>query len=336
MSDRIMGLDGDPATADPRAMSELGRRLMSGQGAPMDHAEGLRWIAAAADRDDPDALLMMAALAGMGAMMPQSWPKALDWLARAAVLGSPGARAQLRLLSGEAAVPLDETAGTWERLRRQVRIEAWLAPAARRPISEAPRVRASEAFASPAVCDWLRARAEGRLRRATTYDRDTQSEQVDPSRTCREFPFEIVDVDLVLVLVRARIAQLTGLPVAAMEPPRIFRYGVGEEFKPHFDRYDDHSGYGQAGYQGDRIVTFLIYLNDGYEGGELCFPRVGLRHKGAMGDAVYFANIDPGGKPDPSSLHAGLPVSAGEKWLLSQWIHDRPFGVAAPAQGQGA
>jgi len=38
-----------------------------------------------------------------------------------------------------------------------------------------------------------------------------------------------------------------------------------------------------------------------------------------------------GGKPDPLSEHAGLPVTSGEKWLLSQWIRDRPVGASASA-----
>jgi hypothetical protein len=312
-------------------MSELGRKMLAGDGAPMDHAQALRWISAAAERDDADALLAMATLAGMGALIPQNWDQALAWLERAAILGSPSAQGQLRLLSGTAAGAGPETAADWARLRAGIDIGAWMSQPSRRPVSETPRVRVSEGFAPKAACDWLRSRAEGRLRRAATYDRASQSEQLDPGRTCREFAFGIADVDLVLVLVRARIALLAGLPVAAMEPPRIFHYGAGEEFKPHFDRYDDQGGYGHSGYAGDRIVTFLIYLNDGYDGGELCFPRTGLRHKGGMGDAVYFANIDPAGKPDPMSLHAGLPVTSGEKWILSQWIHDRPFGMTEPA-----
>ncbi len=28
-------------------------------------------------------------------------------------------------------------------------------------------------------------------------------------------------------------------------------------------------------------------------------------------------------KPDPMTLHVGLPVSSRRKWLLSQWVRDR-------------
>ena len=37
-----------------------------------------------------------------------------------------------------------------------------------------------------------------------------------------------------------------------------------------------------------------------------------------------FRNVDAQGQPDPRTLHAGRPPTAGEKWLLSVWILDRP------------
>ena len=112
-----------------------------------------------------------------------------------------------------------------------------------------------------------------------------------------------------------------------MEPPQILHYAPGQELKAHFDflRGNSHAGYGRDGqYHGDRVVTFLLYLNDGYEGGETDFPRAKLRYKGRKGDALFFANLRSG-EPDPASLHCGTPILQGEKWLFSQWIHDRPF-----------
>jgi hypothetical protein len=39
-----------------------------------------------------------------------------------------------------------------------------------------------------------------------------------------------------------------------------------------------------------------------------------------------FFNVLPSGEPDYLTVHAGLPPRTGVKWLLSQWIRDRPFG----------
>jgi len=317
------------APDDAAAIGALGARMLIGQDAPLAPDEGVALLSSAADRGDPAALSLMATLAGAGFLMPRNWSASLDYLRRAAVLGSASARSQLRILAGADAAPQDETPETWARLAAEVDVAAWTTPPPRKNLWEAPRVRMVEGFAPTAVCDWLVGRAQGRMRPAMMYDGATKTEAVDPHRTCSDYQFDVLNTDVVLLLVRERIAALTKLPTVAMEPPRIFHYALGEQIKPHYDRCNDAvTGYGREGaYLGDRIVTFLLYLNDGFVGGDLDFPKAGFRCKGAKGDAVYFAHVDGAGKPDPLSLHAGLVITAGEKWVLSQWIHDRPFGV---------
>jgi hypothetical protein len=324
---------------DSAAAAELGIRLLSGRGTPSAPKEGASWVKSAADLGDPEALAIAATLAGLGAFQPQNWDAALDLLCEAAVRGLPAARAQLQILAH--APTADGAEGgdpdVWRALRSRIDIEAWITPPARRPVWEAPRVRIAEGFAPAVVCDWLRARAQGRMRPAMMYHGDSKTEVIDPHRTCSDFQFDLFNTDLVLLLVRQRISAITQLPTVAMEPPRIFHYALGEQIKPHYDRCGDGvGGYGREGsYLGDRIATFLLYLNDDFEGGDLNFPKVGFQCKGAKGDAVYFAHVDAAGRPDPLSLHAGLMVTAGEKWVLSQWIHDRPFGAPEPAGAAG-
>ena len=76
---------------------------------------------------------------------------------------------------------------------------------------------------------------------------------------------------------------------------------------------------------GQRAVTALVYLNDGYEGGETDFPELGWKYRGRKGDALLFWNLTPQGEPEPRTLHAGLPPTSGEKWLYSKWIRQKPF-----------
>ena len=315
------------------AMRALGARLMVGRRAPLDPKEAAHWFSASAELGDAEALAMLATLAAAGVLGPPDWAAALGHLQRAATLGSHLAQGQLLLLANAPAASILDPDGpdTWQRLAEAVDVQAWMSPPVRRPVCESPRVRMVEAFAPWPVCDWLIERARGKMRPAMMYDGTTKTEQVDPHRTCSDYQFDILNTDLAVLLVRERIAALTKLPTVAMEPPRIFHYARGEEIKAHYDRCGDGAeGYGrEGGYLGDRIVTFLLYLNDDFDGGDLDFPKAGFRCKGAKGDATYFAHIDPAGKPDPLSLHAGLKVSGGEKWVLSQWIHDRPFGVAS-------
>ncbi len=321
------------ALGDAAAMTQLGSRLMIGDRAPFNLKEGVAYISSAAERDDADALTILATLEAAGVMAPPSWTAGLDHLQRAASLGSDNARAQLRLLANS---PRDaasdaENPDMWGDLRDRIDIEAWTTPPPREALCEAPRIRFAKGVASGAVCDWLREKARGRLRPAMMYDGATKTENIDPHRTCSDFQFDILKTDLVLLLLRERVSRLTKLPTVFMEPPRIFHYALGEGIKPHYDRIGNAvEGYGkEGGYLGDRIVTLILYLNDDFEGGDLEFPKVGYKCKGAKGDAVYFAHVDPSGKQDPLSLHAGLVVTKGEKWVLSQWIHDRTFGVTA-------
>ncbi len=306
------------AAGDIAATRVLGKRLTVGRDAPFLPQEGVALLTAAMDKGDAEATAVMAALTGAGAWTTQSWPRALDLLQHAAERGSGDARAQLALLA-----PPELAASTdWKRLRDAIRLESWVVPPVPRQTSETPRVWSVENFASADICTWLIGRAQGRMTRAKVFDGKTVS--IDGKRSNSSFGIDIVEAGIVTQLLRFRIMGATTLSVTNMEPPHILHYAEGEEFAPHYDALYINA---PDGGDSERQVTFLLYLHDGYEGGELEFTRTGFRHKGAMGDGVFFTNM-AGGKPDPLSEHAGLPVTRGEKWLLSQWIRDRPSGAA--------
>lgn len=299
---------------DLQARLDLGLRLLSGEGSP---DEGAAQIVSAFEDGLAEAGAAMATVEAMGAGRPQDWTKAVDWLRRAASAGCGGAQAQLEALDAGAG-PLD--------------VAALTAAPPKRPVSERPRIRILEGFASPAECDWLIELAKDRLNPAWVWDPATGEGRPDPNRTNRALDLRLGRMDVVVQVVRARIAAATNLPLPVFEPAQIMRYGVGEEFRPHHDFLDPaHAGHRpQLARFGQRIATFLIYLNDDFEGGETIFPKTGFRYRGRRGDALLFANVDAAtGAPDPLTLHAGLPPTRGEKWIFSQWIRDRSPGPAA-------
>jgi predicted 2-oxoglutarate/Fe(II)-dependent dioxygenase YbiX len=319
----IETLRAEAARGSAKAATAAALRLIVGRDAPFEPKEGLELLFRAGEQEDPDALCQVATIRATGAFMPQSWRDALDLLEQAAVRGSAHAQGQLRILAR------DPASSDWPALRRRVNVQTWTTPPARRSLCEAPRIRAVEKFMPVDVCEWLMARAAGKYQPSMMFD--GQKSSFLASRTCSDFKFDIIAADCVLQVVRERVAAVTGLPTVAFEPPQIFHYARGQEIKPHYDalRLGDQ-GYGQGGtYKGDRIATFLLYLNDDYDGGELEFPKVGVKHRGKAGDGVYFAHIDEQAVPDPKSLHAALPVTRNEKFILSQWIHDRPFAASA-------
>jgi len=292
----------------------LAMQLLTGGGeVPLDPVKGAGLLAAAAEEGDAQAAAVMATVEAMGVAGPQSWERALGWLRRAADLGSESAQAQLELVGGD--------------------IAALIAAAPRRSLSDAPRIRVIEGFATPAECDWVMARAHGKLGPAMVLDQRTGLEKSHPDRTNKAIELDVAAMDVVLQVLRARIAAATNLPLPVFEPAQIMHYSVGEEFRPHFDFLtDDAQGWAaQLARYGQRIATFLLYLNEDFEGGETDFPSAGISHRGAKGDAIFFANVDPSGAPDRMTLHAGRPPSSGEKWILSQWIRDRTPGPAEAA-----
>ena len=193
-------------------------------------------------------------------------------------------------------------------------------------ISDKPRIESIPAFAPPAACDWLIAQARDRLSRATIYDRVTGGSTEDERRTNSQCDLDVGQLGVLTFVLRARIAAITGRPERAMEIPKVLHYSPGETFAAHFDYLDpqEPAYAAELAARGQRILTFLIYLNDGFGGGETAFPLIDVAHKGAKGDALLFANVDAAGNPDEDTMHAGMPPTSGEKWIFSQWIRERP------------
>ncbi len=299
------------------AMSLLGYQMLSGRDAPLDKVAGVRMTVAAAEKGDAAACNLAAALVAAGVFGAPDWPRALDYLLQAAEAGVQMAQAQLRLLAGR-------VANDWRSLRREIDIESWRAVPEPHILSRDPKITAFEGVASPAVCGWIIARARNRLAPAMVYD-GGGGKAVGAPRSNRAFELGLADLDLVILALRERLALLAGLPVMNLNAPQVLHYAVGQSFERHVDFFDPAipSQALNIARVGQRAATVLVYLNDeGLEGGETDFPLLPLRHRGHRGDALVFFNLDGGGGPDRRTVHAGLPPTRGEKWLLSQWIRD--------------
>jgi hypothetical protein len=144
-----------------------------------------------------------------------------------------------------------------------------------------------------------------------------------------------MQADLVQAAVQWRMSAAVGVPIAQFEGPTVLHYAVGEQITNHYDFVNPRIPNYQAEIEkrGQRIVTFLVYLNDDYEGGETDFPDLGLRYHGAKGNGIFFTNALPNGEPDLRMVHAGLPPKDNEKWLMSQFIRNRVV-LGARAENQ--
>jgi len=311
------------------AMTLLGAQLISGRGAPPDPGRGAQLMLEAAHRGGAYACAVASALVAKGFFGPKDWERALDYLQRSAELGYVVAQDQLKVLArGPGEAPADPT--VWSSLRRSIDLKAWRFSRPARSLTEDRAIRVVQGFADPDVCEWIVARAQGRLGPALVFSPAAGRPIRDPDRTGGVAGFDLLSLDLVVLLVMDRLAEACGAPIAALEPTNVLHYAVGQQFVPHYDFLDPNlAGTAQdLARLGQRTRTMLIYLNEGFEGGETDFPLLGVPFKGRLGDLLIFDNVDGAGAPDRRMLHAGLPPTAGEKWVLSQWVRDH-----APAVG---
>ena len=278
----------------------------------------MRCLSEAARLGSGEADAQMALFAGWGVLRQRSLDDALDCLQRAAELGWAPSQRELQFLARS-------TGTDWHSLRRQVSLADWTKVAPIRVISKSPKVCVIDGFATSAECDWLIQRGRHNLKRAMVYRKDATGHAAVDTRTNSEADFTVVNTDLVLCLVRDRIAAAIGVATSFFEMAKLLHYEPGQQFSLHADFLEPNtSALAQEVRQhGQRVMTFLTYLNDDYEGGETDFPGIGLRYKGRRGDALLFANVDESGAPDYKTVHAGLPPTSGVKWLLSQWVRDR-------------
>ncbi|MCW5604926.1 MAG: 2OG-Fe(II) oxygenase [Burkholderiales bacterium] len=298
---------------DAAALLDLGLRVVIGRDAPRSPVNGAAVIELAAECGHAQALLYLSRLAAQGLTSRPGLAAAFAALEGACAAGDSAACAELEFMRARGL-------GSLEDARR------WLdSPCEPEHLSRSQRVRVFRGLVAPEICGRLIELATHRQAEAKIYDLASGGMRTDPMRTNRRAPFSPVDLELLLQLVRMRIAKIFDTPVDFFEFPEVLHYCPGERYKPHVDyfhvavpRFAEH-----VRIHGQRTKTALVYLNDGYEGGATTFSKLGFGFRGAPGDALFFHNVDDSGAGDMRTLHEGSPPTAGEKWLLSQWIRDR-------------
>jgi hypothetical protein len=255
---------------------------------------------------------------------------ALAWLCRSAAGGWEPARQQLLALCEDRKLAADVAASShtdWRTIAAAVRLEDWRRAPPPDVKNAEPRVCAHPGFVTREICEVLIALATGRLEPARVYDVVSREDIVVAHRSNTVASFNVSSVEFVHALLQARMAAACGVSERMMEGPTVLHYAPGEQIQNHFDFVDPQSTNdyrGEIARNGQRIITFLVYLNDGYEGGETAFPKLNVVHKGRCGEALYFVNALPDLSPDLRMLHAGCPTTRGEKWIVTQFIRSRP------------
>lgn len=288
-----------------------------------DFDAGAELYRAVADAGDPVAMLRSAVFAAEGLGRAQNWVEALALLTRAAELGETSAQRQLRILAGT------DDGEDWRHLLGRVNLHALLTPPRLERLTDKVQLGIARTFAPWGFAEWLIERARDTLQRGSVHDLATGDLAYDEGRTALQSPFGALKRDMICAVMEERAARLCRIPIANHEPVNVISYEVGQQFGNHYDFVptDLLAADPRQAKQGQRTVTLVTYLNDDFEGGETEFPAIGMRVKGGVGDAIVWSNVRRDGEPDRSTLHAGLPPTRGRKWVLSQWIRNRPQAV---------
>lgn len=187
-----------------------------------------------------------------------------------------------------------------------------------------PRIVVFRDLLSDAECDALIELARPRLSRSETVVNRTGGSEVNAARTSQGMFFSRGEGELVSAI-EARIAALLQWPLERGEGLQVLRYGVGAEYRPHFDYFDPAQPGSQAILKrgGQRVGTVLMYLNTPESGGATTFPDAGIEVQALRGSAVFFAYGQP--SPLTRTLHGGALVQAGEKWVATKWLRAGRF-----------
>ena len=312
----------------PAAMSQLAYCLSQGIGGEADPEGSTNWYRRAAAAGEPRAECWAAERLET-AGDPAS---ALSWYARAREKGYPGAVAacarlaeQLEPTAVEAAVRRARTSADPGEIPGHPHVASAGVPP--RVLSWKPRVFLFPGLFSPEERLHLVAFSRPFLRPSMVLHRESGLRVMKEAR--RSMNSQLINPlrDVVVRNLERRLARHAMLPVENGEPFTILRYGVGDEYRPHCDYYEPASRGHETGLAlgGQRVATFLVFLNDVEEGGSTDFPEAGLSVDPSPGLGLLFFNCSPDGQPDPLTLHAGTPVKRGEKWLASRWMRAGPY-----------
>lgn len=282
------------------ALMRLAVLDLAGSHGARDLPRGRKWLRRAVEIGHVDGALMEIALVANGSGQAYAdWSGALALL-RTAARGDPVAAAQLALVER---LNLDD--------------QGWpdFIPRAER-LSEAPHVIRFPQLLSTDECAHIATAAAPLLAPSTVIDSSTGQAREHPIRTAMAAVIGPANEDLVIRAINHRLAAITGTAVEQGEPLSVMRYDVSQQYRMHIDAL--------PGTNNQRIMTAIVYLNHGYEGGETLFEH-GPKIAGRQGDAIVFDNVRGDGSADPVSRHAGLPIVRGVKWIATRWIRQASY-----------
>ncbi|WP_404338303.1 2OG-Fe(II) oxygenase [Sphingomonas sp. MMS12-HWE2-04] len=191
-------------------------------------------------------------------------------------------------------------------------------PGVKRARVDAAQMYTYENFLSDTECDALMALVDANSRPSTLLAMSDDPEyRTSDSSDLHRWSAEVLAID-------TRIADLLGMPHENAETLQGQRYAVDQQFRAHCDYFHESSAYWPRMKEtgGQRTWTAMAYLNNVPEGGATWFPRAGIRFKPKRGMLVIWNNMLPDGTPNYDTIHEGMRVLEGTKYIVTKWFRE--------------
>jgi len=197
-------------------------------------------------------------------------------------------------------------------------------PSIKRAKTDAAQVYYHVDFLSPATCTAL-VRMIDANRRPSSLLSNKSGPSFRTSESCdmdRWSP-EVQPID-------ESIANLLGIDPVKGETMQGQRYAPGQQFRAHHDFFHEGEEYWakMKTSGGQRTWTAMIFLNEPEAGGETAFPRASIKVSPRTGNMLVWNNLNIIGEPNYFSLHEGMPVTAGVKYIITKWHRERPWAYS--------
>ncbi len=329
---------------DAQAIGMLAAFAVAAPAAPRDWDAARRLLLQAAEAHDPRALLQLAlmlpadrkwqetrlaladraagkgyapALYLAGRMLLDHGGQESQALARLTLAARAGEPNALKLLRSRRAPATDLSSPAfeltpinWRRVGEALPHERALPqPVARHA---APRIVTLNRLLTPEECDYIVARA-------------APFAQPAPGIATSATAFGLVETDALIESIDERLSRALGLPAAMGEPLALLHDAPGQQGALLTDWIDPAAPARatEIAARGQRTATLMLALNEGYDGGEIAFPRLGWRFKGKRGDALIWPASDKDGAMEARAVYQMTPPRLLDRLMLAKRMRDR-------------
>jgi len=184
-------------------------------------------------------------------------------------------------------------------------------------LNETPRIVYYHNILSDSECNYVIDTADN-FQKSAGYDFATKQSKFTKWRTSSNY----FDHDNKFKYITEKAAELSTHPLINIEPPQIIKYEIDEFYKPHYDFFNFPPEIIST--DNDRIGTIIFYLNDGFTGGETNFPKLDITVRPRKGSALFF-EYNYSKITNHLTLHGGMPVVHGTKYIATSWIRSNKF-----------